>query len=390
MANFYQLLGIDESASSTQLRAAYKRMAMQYHPDRNAGDKEAEEMFKLINEAYHVLTDPVKKARYDARLNSAFLVDQQQNWREVRRRRYTAWRQSQQPYYRIDKYYFKIQGLAFLTFLIVAGFCFGVIHTINYFIELEHQRHWRENGKLLKQAHALFLNGHFNEAFNVIDNVRKEDPMDFRFGYAHDSLVNELRKRGEQHFNASNFEGAVYYYEILRDHELPIRLETLQQIATCQYYLGRYQESILALKHLHNQQPWNLQLIYQIGLINLEKLDNKKEALHYFTLGKKLFKKNLSAVYGEAFEVVMNPEDVPDIYYNIFVGRARTNLAMRDYNEALKDSNWVVYLRRLRPESYLLRAEVKTSGGIQREVCDDLLAAQKLGGDISALRKHCR
>lgn len=390
MANFYQLLGIDETASSTQLRAAYKRMAMQYHPDRNAGDKEAEEMFKLINEAYHVLTDPVKKARYDARLNSVLSGNVAESQKERRRRQYNAWRRSQQPYYRIDKYYFKIQGLAFLVFIIVAGFCFGIIHTINYFIEREHQRHWRENGNLLKQAHALFLNGHFNEAFSVIDDVRKEDPLDFRFGYAHDSLVNELRKRGDEYYNASNFEGAVYYFEVLRDHELPVRLETLQKIATCQYYLGRYQESILALKHLHNQQPWNLQLIYQIGLINLEKLDNKKEALHYFTLGKKLFKKNLSAVYGEAFEVVMNPDDVPEIYYNIFVGRARTNLAMKQYNEALKDSNWVVYLRRLRSESYLLRVEVKKSGGIHGELCDDIMTAQKLGGDISALKAFCR
>lgn len=391
MANFYQLLGIDESASSTQLRAAYKRMAMQYHPDRNAGDKEAEEMFKLINEAYHVLSDPIKKARYDARLNSTRHTNEEEYWREIRRRRYTRWRQSQQSSYRIDKNYFKIQALAFLVFIVMAGFCFSVIHTINYFIEQEHARHWRENGMRLKEANALFLNGHFEEAFDVIENVRKEDPLDFRFGYAHDSLINELRELGDKYYNDNNFEGATYYYEILKQHELPVRLETLQKIATCQYYLGRYEESLVAMKHLHNQQPWNLQLIYRIGIINLEKLDNKKEALHYFTLGKKLFKKNLSAVYGEAFEVVMNPEDVPDIYYDIFVARARTNLALQQYNEALKDSNWVVYLRRSRADSYLLRAEVKSTSGTTNEICSDIAEAQRLGGElIPALQKYCR
>lgn len=390
MANFYQLLGIDESASSTQLRAAYKKMAMQYHPDRNAGDKEAEEMFKLINEAYHVLSDPIKKARYDARLNSSVHISEEEYWREIRRKRYTRWRQSQQSVYRIDKNYFKIQGLAFLVFIIMAGFCFSVIHTINYFIELQYERHWQENGKLLRYANILFLNGHFDEAFGVIDNVRKEDPMDFRFGYAHDSLLNELRELGDRNYDSNKFESAAYYYEVLKQHELPVRLETLQKIATCHYYLGRYEESLVAMKHLHNQQPWNLQLIYRIGLINLEKLDNKKEALLYFNLGKKLFKKNLSAVYGEAFEVVMNPEDVPDIYYDIFMGRARANIALKEYNEALKDCNWIVYLRRSRPDSYLLRAEVRSVIGDFTEICADIKEAERLGAQASPkLTKYC-
>ena len=66
MGTFYQILGIDHSASSAQIRAAYKKKAMLYHPDHNPGSREAEEMFKAVNEAYHVLADPLKKARYDS------------------------------------------------------------------------------------------------------------------------------------------------------------------------------------------------------------------------------------------------------------------------------------------------------------------------------------
>src|SRR5690606_41735458 len=69
MANHYQILGIEYSATPAQIRTAYKRKAMLYHPDRNPGSKEDEETFKQINEAYHMLSNPIKKARYDAQFN---------------------------------------------------------------------------------------------------------------------------------------------------------------------------------------------------------------------------------------------------------------------------------------------------------------------------------
>lgn len=74
--DYYRILGLNRSASADEVRRAYRKLAMQYHPDRNAGDKQAEEKFKDINEAYQVLSDPQKKARYD-QLGSAY-----SNWQE--------------------------------------------------------------------------------------------------------------------------------------------------------------------------------------------------------------------------------------------------------------------------------------------------------------------
>lgn len=65
MADFYQTLGLERTASEEEIKQAYRRLAMQYHPDRNGGSKEAEERFKLITEAYDVLRDPQKRAAYD-------------------------------------------------------------------------------------------------------------------------------------------------------------------------------------------------------------------------------------------------------------------------------------------------------------------------------------
>jgi molecular chaperone DnaJ len=65
MADFYGVLGVDRGASDDDIKKAYRKLAMTYHPDRNNGAKDAEEKFKEITEAYDVLRDPQKRAAYD-------------------------------------------------------------------------------------------------------------------------------------------------------------------------------------------------------------------------------------------------------------------------------------------------------------------------------------
>jgi molecular chaperone DnaJ len=65
MSDFYSVLGVQKAASDDEIKKAYRKLAMQYHPDRNNGSREAEEKFKEITEAYDVLRDPNKRAAYD-------------------------------------------------------------------------------------------------------------------------------------------------------------------------------------------------------------------------------------------------------------------------------------------------------------------------------------
>src|SRR5512143_613752 len=74
--DYYRILGLERSANADEIRKAYRKLAMKYHPDRNPGDKQSEDKFKDINEAYQVLSDTQKRARYD-QLGSAY-----SNWQQ--------------------------------------------------------------------------------------------------------------------------------------------------------------------------------------------------------------------------------------------------------------------------------------------------------------------
>ncbi len=63
--DYYDVLGVSKDASADDLKKAYRKLAKQYHPDMNPGDKTAEAKFKEVNEAYEVLSDSTKRQRYD-------------------------------------------------------------------------------------------------------------------------------------------------------------------------------------------------------------------------------------------------------------------------------------------------------------------------------------
>src|SRR5438552_12694997 len=63
--DYYETLGVKRNASENEIKSAYRKLARQYHPDRNPGDKQAETKFKEVQEAYDVLSDKDKRAQYD-------------------------------------------------------------------------------------------------------------------------------------------------------------------------------------------------------------------------------------------------------------------------------------------------------------------------------------
>lgn len=82
MENYYNILNVPKSADGEEIKKAYRNLAMKYHPDKNPNNKIAEDRFKMISEAYSVLSDPQKRKNYDLSMENAFTSGKTYTYRQ--------------------------------------------------------------------------------------------------------------------------------------------------------------------------------------------------------------------------------------------------------------------------------------------------------------------
>ncbi|MGC3945051.1 MAG: J domain-containing protein [Chryseolinea sp.] len=387
MSTYYSILGIDPRADAATVRAAYKKLAMAYHPDHNPGNPEAEETFKMVNEAYQTLSDPIKRSRYDGLLFPQFTIPVDYDYERPRRnlRRPVPAR----PYYQVDRQYFRMQALSLLVFVALAGIGFALMSTIHYVVEHRQLQAYRAETKELEHASSLFASGNFDDAFNTVRRLTEESPLEYRLRAMCDSLEHALRDLANVRFDAKEYDKASLLYTTLARNEEPASVETLRRIAMTEYYLGKYEQSLAAMKELHNQYPESPELVYSIALMNLDKIQNINEAMHYFEIGKSLHQRRIQEQYGISFVNFMNPTGVAELYFDVLHGSARCNILLSKFDEAVKDCDDAVKIRPDAADTYRLRALANARRRKMDTVCRDLARARRLGAkDLEALERE--
>ncbi len=393
MKNYYTILGIRSTSNVAEIKAAYKKLAKAYHPDKNPGNPEAEEKFKLINEAYQTLTDYNKRSRYDAQFQTPS-PQHRKNYSRERRSNSRSYSQPSQEeqYYKIDKTYFRNQGLTLLVFVVIAGLCLIVIQSFRYFEGLERTRQYDIITSNLYSIDSLFSSGKVTEAFSILHALTKKGSIDLRIQNAHDSLINNLQRRATIKYGSQQFSSAITDYFLLRQYEEPKRLETTLKIAQCQYALENYNEAVVVLKEIDKERPNDLELLYEISLIYLNNIHNANEALHYLSRGKVLIEQSSMEKIGNSFHFSINPEDTPEIYYEIFEAHAEVNVALGNFNEVIEDCNFAIHLRSSKSKPYKLRAMANIGNNTLESVCVDLQKAKERGDQETAdlEKKYCQ
>ncbi|QHT66103.1 J domain-containing protein [Rhodocytophaga rosea] len=180
MTDYYQILGISRQAGIQEIKSAFKKLALQYHPDRNAGSLVAEEKFKQINEAYQVLSDTQDKLIYDLKLNgySSYSYTTDTTQQPTYNQTYTYSRPYSPPTYRHDPNAArKAYGVGTIIILIMAIIGYSLYTFMN-------QRSAR-----MRYAEALYYIDR-NQTYNAFTKL--EEAIEFDDEYAEAYL-----KRGQ-------------------------------------------------------------------------------------------------------------------------------------------------------------------------------------------------
>jgi curved DNA-binding protein CbpA len=155
MADYYQVLGIEKNATSGQIKIAYRRLALQFHPDKNPENQLAQNKFIRISEAYEVLSDPIKRERYDLGLN----IETKESYYDPRTRR----RSPPNFYYRkqSEKARYTKRDYAYATAAVIAIIILAVVFPI-YMVQRSSEKHFNK-------AVSYYLAGKYYSALHNVD-----------------------------------------------------------------------------------------------------------------------------------------------------------------------------------------------------------------------------
>jgi curved DNA-binding protein CbpA len=392
MKNHYKTLGIARNATPGQIKVAYKRLALQYHPDRNPGDLFAEELFKEINEAYHVLSKPDSKGRYDILLD--FQVYQQQPQSYTFHHPY-SYRRSRQPVsprttYRFDRTYFKHQALAILVVIFIGTIYISATYLNKYMKEQKREEIRIANQKVLSAAHVKFNMGDFYGAMQMVENLANKHPTEFYINVERSEMVEEVYRKARRQYVLQDYQNAIFNLLIVKEFQNPQKLETYEYLARSYLAINDYKKAASALEYIYLRDRYNIDLVVRLAMLYHYQVNDISQSLKYYGKAKKLFKERQRQLYGKAFELLMDPLTTPDLYYKLFYNRAKANMEAKNFKTAVTDCNWASFLRPDEPEPYFMRAVSYNKINESKKACKDYKVALSKGYEPGVMENFCK
>ena len=402
MVDYYQILGVPESANQEQIKRAFKRLALRYHPDRNPDNPAAEERFKEINLAYQTLSDYSAKASYDARRRYGYEASTSHTPRRpppyTTTRRPDPYGRPFQPkqtsgrYYDLGWNYVKHQAMAFGFVLIVAIGYLTIKGIIDYQRQAAYEELIAERTAYLDTAKMEFRSGNYEASFDLIKMINKTyPPAADIYDYKNKSL-RSLTKIADDSLNSENYLWAARNYDIVRENSNGLNIDLYHKIALCYKGMGQYEKAAQVLDYILIRDFENLELNLEIASIYRDVLNQPAKAREYYERAKKKIKEQLKATYGDAYEIVMDPSYSPPLYHRVFFNAALNSAKLEDHDETIKNANWTVFFRPDLPEGYFIRANSYHAMGRLKKACDNWQRAVELGHLPSeeAQSDHCR
>lgn len=397
VTDYYQVLGIPRTATSGQIKLAFKRLAVKYHPDKNPGNRAAEDKFKEISLAYEVLSDPEKRARHDLVLNYSQTSKSFQSqahypkYNPYQRKPYTPPRKYE---YNFGWSYVKHQLLAFGFVIVIAIIVLTVQGVYDYRLRKERERIEALRQSRMQAAILDFENGNIRPAFDSLWTLIEEFPGEFDLKDQKSRLITRVKVDADVEFRAEHYPRAAFLYQVARDYEEPylLNLDVHFRLAESYENMEEYEKAAATINQVLARDSENINLNLELAQLYNDRLDEPEKALQFFTRARDKIRDLLEAAYGRAYELVINPARMPDVYYHVYKGRGMANTKLGNHTEAIRDFNWAIFYRPGIGEDYFYRAENYFAVNDLRRACRELDRAIEVNYEpaIAVQRERCR
>lgn len=381
MSDHYHTLGIHESATQAEIKAAFKKLAVQYHPDKHAGHPQMEEYFKEINLAYQILSNPYEKARYD--LKRQFGTGRAHTYNT------TTWhdasyspRRPRRPYVdpRINwRENWIATAYAFGFTIIVAIIVMSAIGIKQHLDMQALAEKLAERRSLFELVQTDYSNGKLEAAMIRLNDLgtfreSEKDMAEFK-----EHLYVEFLDKAERNYRYKNFGEAIYYYELILDYGPRTTQVLLEHLAESYHQDGQLQKAIVQYNQLLLNGYHMLNAYMSLALIHHVNLKNPEEALIYYELASEKAIEAYKGTYGDGYPLVISGRLIPPEHYYLYTGLAQAYLETGNPERAIKATKWNVNMWPDSTANYVIAAKGLFETGEKRQACYSLHIAEQLG-----------
>lgn len=382
MKNHYELLTISKTASYKEIKAAYRKLALQYHPDKNPNNPHAEELFKQIAIAYDTLSSPAKKSRYDAVLSyNQFQYHNPKPTQQPFTPPTTVRSNPTRPSVQQHKSWLNLKNKHFiaaltLSFVLVFGTIGSAIYVQHQQKELLKKKQATEQElylKLTTQVEQQLANKNYKVSLQLANQLVKDLPKRYDvINYKRITLSN-IAENGVVDLQQGRYTQAIDAFVTLISTTL-----TPNDHVTINYYLGlSYYYNNQAEKAIHclltikaddyPEIPTLLAIIYR------DKFNDSAMALSWHTVAKQMLSEQYKHV---GFQFV--PSDAPQEHFDAYYQSAVTNYKLKKYDAALQDLRGALFLRSANHDALYMKGLCELELGLP-DACSSFEKAKKNG-----------
>ncbi|MDH5609435.1 MAG: DnaJ domain-containing protein [Cyclobacteriaceae bacterium] len=388
MATYYDILGVSETATAAQIKSAFKKMALRYHPDKNQGDPLMEERFKEINQAYQVLSNPYEKARYDimSQFGKQPTVPPSYNPPRYDRPMYQPVYTRRQVDHREN---WIATAYAFGFTLVVAVMVLTFIGVKQYVNEKRLQERLDGRRALFMEALEAQKQGDLDKTLRLLNSLglfheRERDIAGFKSG-----LIDDIVDKSQFYFSHGDYHTAIYYYELIENHTTIQALKIKENMALSYKMTREPEKSVYLFSQLLVLGYRNISTYVELAEIHRDQLHDLATARMYFERANEAAKEYYESVYGKAYAVMIRGDMLSEVHFRLYYGLADIYLQMEDPVRALKVNKWNVQVWPGRAENHVLAARCLQQLGNHAEACAHYHTAVSLNPEV-ALPSDCR